>query len=152
MEAFTRAIEMGSDGLEMDVQLTKDSKVVVLHDVYDRDYGALMSDTEYDKDKHLLLSTVFDKIGNSGKNFFLDLKACRTDSTLVKQVISMMISFGLQNSCVLCSFNKYHLQEIKRIQQEFNAKISCAYISQNLELDYFESKLNQWNLTHIVLY
>lgn len=65
---------MGSDGLEMDVQLTKDSKVVVLHDVYDRDYGALMSDTEYDKDKHLLLSTVFDKIGNPGKNFFLDRK------------------------------------------------------------------------------
>ena len=31
-ESFETAVEMGADGLELDVQLTKDGKVVVCHD------------------------------------------------------------------------------------------------------------------------
>jgi glycerophosphoryl diester phosphodiesterase len=32
MEAFKKAIEMGADGFELDVQLTKDGEIVVIHD------------------------------------------------------------------------------------------------------------------------
>lgn len=32
MEAFEKAIEMGADGVELDVQLTRDGQLVVLHD------------------------------------------------------------------------------------------------------------------------
>jgi len=32
MEAFQIAIEMGADGIELDVQLTKDNEIVVIHD------------------------------------------------------------------------------------------------------------------------
>lgn len=32
MEAFRMAIEMGADGVELDVQLTKDGEIVVIHD------------------------------------------------------------------------------------------------------------------------
>ena len=32
MPAFEKAIEMGADGIELDVQLTKDSVIVICHD------------------------------------------------------------------------------------------------------------------------
>ena len=32
LEAFRKAIEMGADGVELDVQLTKDGELVVIHD------------------------------------------------------------------------------------------------------------------------
>lgn len=32
LDAFRKAIEMGADGIELDVQLTKDGTVVVIHD------------------------------------------------------------------------------------------------------------------------
>lgn len=32
LEAFALAMEMGADGIELDVQLTKDGEVVVIHD------------------------------------------------------------------------------------------------------------------------
>ena len=34
MAAFRKAIEVGADGIELDVQLSKDGKVVVYHDLY----------------------------------------------------------------------------------------------------------------------
>ena len=32
LEAFQKAVEMGADGVELDVQLTKDGELVVIHD------------------------------------------------------------------------------------------------------------------------
>jgi len=32
MPAFEKAVEMGADGIELDVQLTKDGKIVIIHD------------------------------------------------------------------------------------------------------------------------
>ena len=32
LEAFKKAVEMGADGVELDVQLTKDDQMVVIHD------------------------------------------------------------------------------------------------------------------------
>ena len=32
LEAFRKAVEMGADGVELDVQLTKDGELVVIHD------------------------------------------------------------------------------------------------------------------------
>ena len=32
MAAFEKAVEMGADGIELDVQLTKDGELVVIHD------------------------------------------------------------------------------------------------------------------------
>lgn len=32
LDAFQKAVEMGADGIELDVQMTKDSELVVIHD------------------------------------------------------------------------------------------------------------------------
>ena len=32
MTAFEKAVELGADGIELDVQLTKDGELVVIHD------------------------------------------------------------------------------------------------------------------------
>ena len=32
LEAFQKAVELGADGVELDIQLTKDDQIVVIHD------------------------------------------------------------------------------------------------------------------------
>ena len=32
LDAFQKAVEMGADGIELDVQMTKDGELVVIHD------------------------------------------------------------------------------------------------------------------------
>ena len=32
LDAFRKAVEMGADGIELDVQMTKDGELVVIHD------------------------------------------------------------------------------------------------------------------------
>ena len=52
LDAFQKAIDMGADGIELDVQLTKDGKVVVVHDeVIDRvsDGSGLVQDYTYEE-------------------------------------------------------------------------------------------------------
>ena len=36
LDAFQKAVEMGADGIELDVQMTKDGELVVIHDENDQ--------------------------------------------------------------------------------------------------------------------
>ncbi|ASB66060.1 Glycerophosphodiester phosphodiesterase [Bacillus velezensis] len=52
MPAFKKAIEDGADGIELDVQMTKDGRIVVIHDeTLDRTTSlkGFVKDTAYDK-------------------------------------------------------------------------------------------------------
>ena len=58
MDAFRKAIEMKADGIELDVHLTKDGEVVVIHDeVLDRvsDGTGRVQDFTYNELKSLIL-------------------------------------------------------------------------------------------------
>lgn len=59
LDAFRKAVEMGADGIELDVQMTKDGELVVIHDeTIDRvsNGKGWVKDYTYEELKNLILT------------------------------------------------------------------------------------------------
>lgn len=115
--AFETAIQGGADGIELDVRLTQDDKLIIMHDettgrtadedltinaeVYSRlrqlDAGSWFS-SDYAGEKIPLLSDVFEKFGNTTK-YFIEIKdrGMRTG----KLICELIDKFCLWDNCIL---------------------------------------------------
>ena len=121
IEAFLNALYNGYDGIELDVRLTKDNKIVVLHDklinrtsngrgnINNFNYNDLLKynfGTKKVKSKIPLLSNVIKKINN--KTIIIELK--EKIETIDLEKILMKNS---TNNYYICSFNKEYIDNIK---------------------------------------
>lgn len=128
--AFLKAVELGADAIELDVQSTKDDSVIVIHDLtVDRttngrgvvrnltfdyirslDAGSWFS-SEFKGTKIPLLSEViegfYSKIG-----LVIELKS--SDSLLPRKVINILNRYNAYN-VIVSSFYMFHLDSIKHI-------------------------------------
>jgi glycerophosphoryl diester phosphodiesterase len=135
MLAFQKAIEMGCEGIETDVQLTKDGVLVICHDeLLDRttDGKGLIAETNYSDIAKLdaaklwgrkfadvrvptleeLLAYIKDKnimINLELKNSIIDYK------NLEQLVIDMIYKYELQEKVIISSFNHYSILRCKAI-------------------------------------
>jgi glycerophosphoryl diester phosphodiesterase len=135
MLAFQKAIEMGCEGIETDVQLTKDGVLVICHDeLLDRttDGKGLIAETDYEdiakldaarlwggkfKDVKVptleeLLAYVKDKnimINLELKNSIIDYK------NLEQLVIDMIYKYDIKDKVIISSFNHYSILRCKAI-------------------------------------
>jgi glycerophosphoryl diester phosphodiesterase len=135
MLAFQKAIEMGCEGIETDVQLTKDGVLVICHDeLLDRttDGKGLIAETNYSDIAKLdaaklwggkfgdvrvptleeLLAYIKDKnimINLELKNSIIDYK------NLEQLVIDMVYKYELQEKVIISSFNHYSILRCKAI-------------------------------------
>lgn len=116
MLAFRKAIEVGADGVEMDVQLTKDGEVVVIHDeTLDR----TTTGTGYVKDYTLAELKTFnaaklfgDKYGFQEIPTFEEFCAWLAETDTVANVelkTSIIYYPGLEQKCVDI-IRKYHVE------------------------------------------
>ena len=136
LASFKKAVELGADGVEFDVQLTEDNEVVVIHDeLIDRtmtDTGLVrdyklselkdMSAGEYYssdfKDEKIptlreVLEVVSDlEIINIELKNFLDYPG------LEEKVLKLVDEFGIMDKVIISSFNHQSLQKIKKLQPE----------------------------------
>lgn len=137
LPAFTAAIEAGADGIEFDVQMTKDGVPVVIHDEsVDRttDGEGLIKDHTLEEIKRLnaggsfsakytdveipTLEEVLDLA--KGMNIInLELKngIVRYEG-LEEKVINLIKIKGLLNKTIFSSFNHYSLKKISEIEPE----------------------------------
>lgn len=138
MLAFERALALGADGAEFDVQLTKDGIPVVFHDEsLKRITGddRLIKDLTLSELKQYDLSYKFagqcpaQRIPTLDEYFslvqhqnFLSILEFKTAifeyDGIEQQVIDMIRSFGLSEKIVLSSFNHYTLLRCKQIAPE----------------------------------
>jgi glycerophosphoryl diester phosphodiesterase len=135
MLAFQKAIEMGCEGIETDVQLTKDGVLVICHDeLLDRttDGKGLIAETNYSDIAKLdaaklwggkfrdvrvptleeLLAYIKDKnimINLELKNSIIDYK------NLEQLVIDMIYKYELEEKVIISSFNHYSILRCKAI-------------------------------------
>jgi glycerophosphoryl diester phosphodiesterase len=135
MLAFQKAIEMGCEGIETDVQLTKDGILVICHDeLLDRttDGKGLIAETNYCDIAKLdaaklwggkfadvrvptlegLLAYIKDKnimINLELKNSIIDYK------NLEQLVIDMIYKYELEEKVIISSFNHYSILRCKAI-------------------------------------
>lgn len=143
--AFARAIQLGSDGLELDVQRTADGVLVVTHDedclrvtgqpgeiakmtvaeLKQLNFAAFLPDAT--PEKIPTLSEVFDLVKPSGLTINIEMKnALVLYPGLEAQILELVTEWGMQDRVQLSSFNHYSLLEASRMIREMNLTIPCG--------------------------
>lgn len=137
MVAFKKALEMGADGIELDLQETKDKKIVIFHDeiidkksngkgrikdytyeeLYNLDFGSWFSN-EY-KGEHIVLFEDFAKeFLKKDLVFAIELK----DIGYEQEVLNIIKKYSNINNIYITSFKYEVLNNIRKIDK--NIKIS----------------------------
>jgi glycerophosphoryl diester phosphodiesterase len=132
LSAMRKAIESGADYAEMDVQLTADGKVVLLHD---RDFKRVagvsrrLDELSYDEVRRLDVGSWFDPAFSGervptlaevielcrGKiRLNIELKFFGPDRRLVQEVVDIIREQNFESDCLVTSLNYDALLEIKQ--------------------------------------
>jgi len=112
MLAFQKAVEIGADGAELDVQLTKDGEVVIIHDeTIDRttDGKGYVVDYTYEELSKFNASYIY--TGKMGFNKIPTLK--------------------LEKKVIISSFNHFSVLRMKKIAPE----LKCGFLSEDWIID-----------------
>lgn len=144
MEAFRLAIEMDADGIELDVQLTKDNEIVVIHDetlqrvsngigyVKDFTIGELKAlnfnktHLEYENVNIPTLREVLQFLKDTDLKLNIELKTGVFFYPNIEQMVVDLVSeYDMQDRVWYSSFNHYSVKEVKRIKPD--AKVGLLY-------------------------
>ncbi|MGR3764961.1 glycerophosphodiester phosphodiesterase [Rossellomorea sp. NS-SX7] len=136
MDAFLEAERVGADGIELDVQLTKDGEIVVIHDEtvdrttngkgYIKDYhlrdlrklhaNYTFKKKFFHKQKIPTLDEVFDWMNDNSLICNIELKNSIMDyQGLEEKVIQMIDRYNYSNRVIISSFNHYSIVACRRI-------------------------------------
>ncbi|GBG06368.1 glycerophosphodiester phosphodiesterase [Paenibacillus agaridevorans] len=144
MEAFQLAIEMKADGVELDVQLSKDGHLVVIHDetinrvsngsgwvkdftlVELREYNF---NNNYPLHKHVYIPTleeVYSLFKGTGMQLNVELKTGVVFYYGIEEkVLELTKRMGMLDMVIFSSFNHYTIKKIKTLNS--SAKIGLLY-------------------------
>ncbi|WP_020589364.1 glycerophosphodiester phosphodiesterase family protein [Desulfobacter curvatus] len=133
IEAYQKAIELGSDGIELDVQLSKDGKLVVIHDEQiDRtsNGSGLVKDlyleelwtfnynnknTVYKHCRLPLLEEVLELVKHTDLELNIELKTGVIQYLGIEQKIDQMLrKYNMVDQVIISSFNHYSLGRMRK--------------------------------------
>lgn len=145
LPAFQAAIDCGADYIELDIQLTADDRLVVIHDdkldrttngkglVEKRTYEQLRTlsagswfseDGEFDDVGIPLLSEVLELAGNDIM-LNIEIKKSGDPKKTAEKAVELIEEYGIVNSCYVTSFSYPALKKVKQL----NPKIKTAFIA-----------------------
>ena len=145
LPAFQAAMDCGADYIELDVQLTADDQLVVIHDDrLDRttDGSGLVKSYTYEQLRQYSAGEWFGKDGAFadariplfsevlelvGKDIMLniEIKKSGNPKATAEKVVEMVEEYGIVNSCYITSFSYPALKKVKQL----NPKIKTAFIA-----------------------
>lgn len=169
LEAFRQAAEAGADGIELDVQKTKDGRLVVIHDetvdrvskasgwVRDYTYEELRKINVNEHFSKLgiqavpTLEEVYDLIKPTGLTVNVELKTGVVFyPEIEEQVLDVTKRMGMQERVIYSSFNHYTIRKIRRLQPD--AVTGMLYQDGIINAAEYASKTVQANALHPALY
>ena len=146
MAAFQRAVEMGAQGIECDVQLSKDGELVVIHDetlhrttsgkgfvkdhtleqLKNLDAGSWFG-KEFSKERIPLLEELLELVRKHNRLLNIELKTGIIDYPgLEEKVLSLVDRFGIKDNIILSSFNHYSLVKVRELDK--TVKMGALYM------------------------
>lgn len=144
--AFELALEQGADGIELDVHLSKDGELIVIHDervdrttngkgfIKDLTLEELKSlDASYDKAEYAgavipTLAEVYSLFRENDKIVNVEIKTDIFDYPgICEKLLELEKSAGMQGRVIYSSFNHYTVREMKALAPE--EKIGLLYMS-----------------------
>lgn len=169
MLAFEKAVEADCDGIELDVQLSKDGQLVIIHDEKvnrTTDGKGQVCDFTLEQLKELDASAKFS--GVYGENeiptleeylSFVQGKPVWTNIELKNsvnpydgmeaQVLSCVKKYGYEDRVIFSSFNHYSVLKMKKLAP----KIPCGFLEESWVLDFpLYAKQHNVEFVHPVYY
>ena len=144
LDAFRKAVEMGADGIELDVQMTKDGELVVIHDetidrvsngkgwVKDYTYEELKkfnfnkTHQEYTKEEIPTLEQVYLLIKPTNLTINVEIKTGIVFYPGIEErVLELTERLGMKERVIYSSFNHYTIRKIKELDPQ--AKTGMLY-------------------------
>lgn len=157
LEAFRMAAEMGADGVELDVQFTKDRQLVVIHDetinrvsngqgkVADytleqlRKFCCNRTHPEYKEAVIPTLAEVLDLLKPTDMTINIELKTGVTFYEGIEdRVLRLVEEKGMENRVIYSSFNHASVMRIKKIKPE--AEAGFLYADGTLDMPEYAKK------------
>lgn len=128
LSSFQMVLDYNIKGVELDVHLTRDGELVVIHDfntkkmtgidheVSDTDYPTLKNLVIRDNERIPLLSEVFTLMGTT---VFYDLEIKsrgKNRRELVDKLLHLIMEHGISDSCIVSSFDPFLIKEFNRLK------------------------------------
>jgi glycerophosphoryl diester phosphodiesterase len=142
MAAFILAVEQGADGIELDVQMTADGRLVVIHDetldrttngqglivqhTYDqlRNLDASFTFPAYQGEGIPLLSQVLELLAPTALELNIELKnGIVPYDGMEEAAVRLVREYGMSSRVVFSSFNHYSVVQLTRLAPEIEAAI-----------------------------
>ena len=155
--AFQKAIDLKADGIELDVQMTKDGQLVIIHDeTVDRvsDARGWVKDYTYEELKKLNVNKKFPEYGKVRIPTLKEVYLLVKDTELIvnvelkngivfyenieEKVLELTKEMGLQDRIVYSSFNHYSVMKLKSLDS--SVKTGFLYEDGYLDMPEYASK------------
>ena len=162
--AFKKAIENGADAAELDVQLTKDGTVIVLHDSNLKRTTGLNKnvwDVTYDQIRDLDNGSFFDSkyeftriptldevLKTCKGHLFLNIEIKRTghDAGIVEKTLEVISANHYEKDCDITSFDYDTLKLVKKIDPEiytvYTTTVGAGYLARLKKVNAFSVEQN----------
>ncbi len=145
--AFRKAAESGAEGIEIDVHLTKDGELVVMHDedtLRTTGKQALIRDITLKEFKELdagyvkkgefgfeappTLKEVFELLVETGMECNIEIKSGVYEYPgIERKILKLMDEFGLRDRIIISSFNHYSVCRFK----ELAPNVKCGFLEES---------------------
>lgn len=150
--AFAKALTEGyCDGIEVDVHMTKDNKIVIIHDTkldrtttgtgYIKDHtldellefdAGVKYDEKYKGEKILCIKSALELVKKYNVKLYIEIKDNEVDyKDIETEVLDRVNKVGVEDKVVISSYNVETLRHIK----EHNAQIQTALLSKEVTFD-----------------
>lgn len=168
MPAFEKAVEMGADGIELDIQLTRDNQIVVLHDEWiDRtsDGKGWLKDFSLEelrrynfnrthpKEGRLCIPTmqeVFELIRPTNLRINIELKTGIVFyEQLEEKILGLTKEMGMEDRVIYSSFNHYTIKKIRELEP--GAQTGFLYSDGTMDMPQYAKRYGV-NALHPALY
>ncbi len=154
LSAFRKAVQMNSDGIELDVQLSKDGHVVVIHDLTvnrtsngngkvkkltlkqlkELDFGSWFS-KEFKNERICTLEEVFNYLKDYKGLINVEIKKEWLQfNSIEKKVAGLIAKFDLRDRTIVSSFSTLSLLKMKRIDKDIQTGILYSSSTKRLIL------------------
>lgn len=121
--SFEAALSNNVDGIELDIQLTKDGKIAVYHDftITAHDKAHLVSNLSLTNLQSLCTDFIMPSLEEvceicpQNKILNIEIKSQKLNNfTIIEQTLSVLEDYKLHDNVIISSFNPFVLREVKR--------------------------------------
>jgi len=147
--AFVKALTEGyCDGIDLDIHMTKDDKLVIIHDDkldrtttgtgFIKDYtleevlqfdAGIKYDTKYKGEKISSIDRALDLVKKYNVRIYIEIKNSEDEyKGIEEKIVEKIREFGLEDKVVLSSYNRETLKKVKDLDAHIKTGLLCKEV------------------------